>query len=454
MNLWWPREERRGKGPDSGDADQRLLSFRPTSERIDYWPCLNYRTAAREQDTLSVVKRAGSDVVSTHYLAQKNIDPLENECCCALAVPPIEQPFFSPRKNSVCVNHFGVSHYNNKVSKFFYIAMEPTKKKKREKKSRLNRPVNGRREPHHHLSLDWDEFLRLLHADCYIIGYLHEGYPHESVWWWKICIGLAPRVASVSAAVGNDAPTLLPNVSSRGEKNTTWKLCLKGRRRKKERKKGQKETKNDKCSHHLHKTTVRRKKKPLCWRLHGWTPFLSFVAYYYSLWKQMGKREEAKNIIHFFFLPGEIVCTHVQQCWAGAAPFARSESLTRTLDDEMPSKYRATLHCSFTWNIASGYLRCVQREPLLLTGKSRNIYMFWPANPWPRLSIQRDVHSLVVVSERPGSGALLEHILRPDRVNWLELFWPFFIFSFLFSPHSFLSFFLPLWKLNQRCVAI
>ena len=153
MNLWWPREERRGKGPDSVDADQRLLSFRPTSERIDYWPCLNYRTAAREQDTLSVVKRAGSDVVSTHYLAQKNIDPLENECCCALAVPPIEQPFFSPRKNSVCVNHFGVSHYNNKVSKFFYIAMEPTKKKKREKKSQLNRPVNGRREPHHHLSL-------------------------------------------------------------------------------------------------------------------------------------------------------------------------------------------------------------------------------------------------------------------------------------------------------------
>ena len=107
----------------------------------------------------------------------------------------------------------------------------------------------------------------------------------------------------------------------------------------------------------------------------------------------------------------------------------------------MPSKYRATLHCSFTWNIASGYLRCVQRELLLLTGKSRNIYIFWPANPWPRLSIQRDVHSLVVVSERPGSGALLEHILRPDRVNWLELFWPFFIFSFLFSPHSFLSFF-------------
>ena len=260
----------------------------------------------------------------------------------------------------------------------------------------------------------------------------------------------------MSAAVGNDAPTLLPNVSSRGEKNTTWKLCLKGRRRKKERKKGQKETKNDKCSHHLHKTTVRRRKKPLCWRLHGWTPFLSFVAYYYSLWKQMGKREEAKNIIHFFFLPGEIVCTHVQQCWAGAAPFARSESLTRTLDDEMPSKYRATLHCSFTWNIASGYLRCVQREPLLLTGKSRNIYIFWPANPWPRLSIQRDVHSLVVVSERPGSGALLEHILRPDRVNWLELFWPFFIFSFLFfsPPTVFFLFFLPLWKLNQRCVAI
>ena len=46
---------------------------------------------------------------------------------------------------------------------------------------------------------------------------------------------------------------------------------------------------------------LEEKKKPLCWRLHGWTPFLSFVAYYYSLWKQMGKREEAKNIIHFFF---------------------------------------------------------------------------------------------------------------------------------------------------------
>lgn len=139
------------------------------------------------------------------------------------------------------------------------------KERKKRNPPQLNRPVNGRREP---IIISFSRFkmssfdLMLVHADCYIIGYLHVRIPYESLWWWEICMGtlLAIRSAvssrpsrrAVSELVGNDKQQ--PNVWSEGfylekKKNPTFV-----RRKKKYLKKNQQ---NDKCFHHLHKTTVR-----------------------------------------------------------------------------------------------------------------------------------------------------------------------------------------------------
>ena len=102
---------------------------------------------------------------------------------------------------------------------------ESWEREKKRNPPQLNRPVNGRREP---IIISFSRFkmssfdLMLVHADCYIIGYLHVRIPYESLWWWEICMGtlLAIRSAvssrpsrrSVSELVGNDKQQ--PNVWS------------------------------------------------------------------------------------------------------------------------------------------------------------------------------------------------------------------------------------------------